>query len=127
MRPWEMDPDWWREENCFTSFIVGGNYRFLESRVVDCLLVRKMMGLAPLLDTNYKQFQKKFRKCVFLGVSSDCDWLPDEMLVEGDIEVKEVNLGVFVGMPEKEKNYYLFFAEQAEDDNGFPLFEDDLS
>ena len=122
MEPWEDDEDWWKGGNPFISLIVGKNYKLSEPRIIDCLWVKKMNGLVPVLNEDYHQYKKKFRKVIFLGVSSDCDWLPDEMMVQDEKKIKEVDFGVFVGIPKGEEENYLFFAKQVEDDEGTPLF-----
>lgn len=133
MDPWESgDEDWWKGGNPFISFEVGKQYKFFSGpRILECLQVREMRGLTPMLDPSYKHFKKKFYRFTFLGVSSECDWLPDEMTTEDEYgnksTIKEVDFGVFAGMSKGEKEFYIFFTQRAKDDDGHPLFEDGFS
>ena len=123
--PWENGGEGWKSEHPFISFVVGNNYKLLKPRRIDCIWVKRIDGLIPVLDLETGQCKKKFHRCKFLGMSSECDWLPERLLCH-DKDAKECNLAIFVGRPKGEEDLFMFFAISAEDDNTHPLFEDDF-
>ena len=123
---WEDSGESWKSEYPFISFIIGNNYKFLKPRIIVCMRVKSMEGLVPLIDLDCSQVEKKFSKCQFLGLSSECDWLSEKLVSSNEIKIKECNWAIFVGRPEGEEDLFVFFVISAKDNNGHPLFWDDF-
>jgi hypothetical protein len=65
---------------------------------------------------------KAFKAGIFMGQPFECKWLPE--VLKKDLEQSPHPIGLFCGVPENEKQEYLFFNTPSQNPKGAEFVED---